>query len=69
MFTGRDTKILREGAYNKALDDAIQSCNEYIARLEGHKDPGGFVTGPDFNVQEIGAVQDIVARIKRLRIK
>lgn len=69
MLTPRDAEISRVAAYNRALDDAIVSCHDYIAVLEAHKDQGGVVTGPDFNVYEIDAVTDIIARIERLRIK
>ena len=69
MFTARDTNILRHGAYNKALDDVLIQCKEYIERLEKHKDQAGNVNGADFNVFEIDAVQDIMARVEKLRIK
>jgi hypothetical protein len=51
-------------ARRQAFAQAIEACEELIRDYEAHRDPGGFVTGPDFWADEIEAVKTAILRIQ-----
>lgn len=68
-WTTRDVNVFRHTSYKVAIDDAVLVCDKYIQALEAHKGPDGSVTGQDFNVHEIMAVQAVRDRLIGLRIE
>jgi hypothetical protein len=55
-----DTYIASRTAFHLA----VEACEQLIRDYEAHRDPGGIVTGPDFNFEEIEAVKTAIVRIQ-----
>ena len=58
----------RDG-WNAAMDALRSACLEYIEALKSHRDADGNLTGEDFNIFEIGAVEDVLRTIEDRRMK